>query len=373
MAWLDDLIFGVTGTPSGVDATAPTLGVFGFVFWAVVLVAGLGGGFFIIRWIVLKFSYEGGDEIAPYRIHWMGKYSEVEGNLSVNESFDEEVMEQLERHSQMTFVADIIKNEIRNKDLFVYNFKVTDEGNIIDSFSKKVRIISPVDFTLPKYTWMDQQGKRNLGSVIRREKRRNIVIYHTSKKIAITDEDGNEEDWWVVSPIPMVEGKEVIKYNSSSIAPTPIHLIEVKKIEGAKALAEMGSFAPTFSESIQKYLNVKSERDNFQKLYHEKVEELEDANMENNELKHLLIQKPYVGMEQEAIIPKSVMNFGWILGGGVISFVFMKLLPQLITNVDLEVVEIIGLGMGLGITGFIWKWHTESQKSVLEKQQERRG
>ncbi len=195
MAWLDDIVEGVLGVPSGVDASAPALGVLGWIFWIVVAGVVIFGGFFVLRFIFLKFSYEGGDEIAPYRFHWMGKYSEVEGNLSKNDSFDDEVMAQLERHSDMKIIVDMVKNEIRNKKLFIYNFKVTDEGNIIDSFSRKVRIISPVDVTLPKYTWMDQQGKRNFGSVIRREKRRNIVIYHTSKKITILDENGNEEDF----------------------------------------------------------------------------------------------------------------------------------------------------------------------------------
>jgi len=238
MAFLDDLIFGGLGVQPTVDASLPALGILGFVFWIVVLVVGGAGSFFVLRWAYLKYSYEGANEIAPYRIHWMGKYGNVEGNLSVNDSFDEEVMVQLERHSEMKFVADMIRNEIRNGNLFIYNFKVTDEGNIIDDFSKKVRIISPIDMTLPKYTWMDSLGKRNFGSIIRREKRRNIVVYHTSEKITIIDEDGSEEDWWILSPIPMVDAKELFRYSGSGIPETPVHYIEVKKIEGAKALPD---------------------------------------------------------------------------------------------------------------------------------------
>ncbi len=371
MALLDDIIQGVTGVGAGQDASIPALGAIGFIFWIVIAIGSIGGGFFVLRYIFLRFSYEGGDEIAPYRFHWMGKYSEVEGNLSHNDSFDEEVMAQLERHSDMKIVVDMVKNEIRNKQLFVYNFKVTDEGNVIDSFSRKVRIISPVDVTLPKYTWMDQQGKRNFGSVIRREKRRNIVIYHTSRKITIYDEDGNEEDWWIISPIPMVDEKLVLKYTSKSLSPTPIHLIDIIKIEGGKAIAELGSFAPTFAESIQKYLTVRSERDNYRELYQIKVEELEDANMMNNNLKHLLHQKPYIPLEQDTETTKSVMNFGWIIGGAVISFIMMKLFPELIKDVDLEVMQIMGLGIGLALTGLMWRFYTESNKTHTEKAQER--
>ncbi len=368
MALLDDLIFGGLGTPPTQDASEPVLGILGFVFWIVVAIGGIGGGFFILRWLLLKFSYDEGEIIAPYRIIWQGKFASIEGNLSVNESFDEEVMTQLERHSEMKFASEIIKNEIRNKNLFVYNFRVTDEGNVVDSFTKKSRIISPVDMTLPKYTWLDSLGKRNLGSVIRREKRRNIMVFHTSRKITILDEDGNEEDWFVLSPIPMTDVQsEVIKFNSQSITDLPVHYVEITKIEGFKALTEFGSFAPTLAESIQKFLQVKSERDRFSQLYADKVIELEDKNLQVNKLTHMLTQKIYVGKEQEDTGFKSKMSFGWILASGFVCFLFMKILPEFITTIDLVVVQLMGVGIGLALVGFMYKYQEEKDKSVEEK------
>ncbi len=368
MALLDDLIFGGLGTPPTQDASEPALGILGFVFWVVIALGGIGGGFFILRWLLLKFSYDEGEIIAPYRIIWQGKYASIEGNLSVNESFDEEVMTQLERHSDMKYASQIIRNEIRNKNLFVYNFRVTDEGNVVDSFSKKSRIISPVDMTQPKYTWLDSQGKRNLGSVIRREKRRNIMVFHTSRKVTILDEDGNEEDWFILSPIPKTEEQsEIIKFNSQSITPTPVHYIEITKIEGFKALTEFGSFAPTLAESIQKFLQVKSERDRFAQMYAEKVQELEDKNLKVNKLTHMLTQKIYVGKEQEDTGFKSRMTMGWILASGFVCFLMLKILPEFITTIDLVVVQLMGVGIGLALVGFLYKYYEEKSKSVDEK------
>jgi len=367
MAWLDDLVFGLFGNQPTVDATAPALGILGFIFWVVVLLGGGFGGFFVLRWLWLKYSYEGAIEIAPFRIHWMGKYGNVEGNLSINESFDEEVMVQLERHSTMKFVADMIRNEIRNGNLFIYNFKLTDEGQIVDSFSRRIRIISPIDMTLPKYTWMDSLGKRNFGSILRREKRRNIVVYHTSQKITIVDEDGNEEDWWIICPVPMVESKELFRYNGSGIPDTPVHYIEIKKIEGAKALAEMGSFAPTLAESIQKFLQVRNERDNYAQMYTDKVQELEDSNMEKNQLKHLLTQKVYVGREEDAIPPKSRMNFGWLVMMAFATLFFNVILPEFVVGVDILVTQMLGTGIAVLLIGFAWKYSEEKNKSIEEK------
>jgi len=342
MALLDDLIRGALGNPPTTDASEPALGILGFVFWVVVLLGGLGGGFFVVRYLLLRFSYDEGEMIAPFRIIWQGKFASIEGNLSVNDNFDEEVMTQLERHSDMKFASQIIRNEIRNKNLFVYNFRVTDEGNVVDSFTKKTRIISPVDMTLPKYTWLDSLGKRNLGSVIRREKRRNIMVFHTSRRVTILDEDGNEEDWFILTPIPMTEAQnEVVKFNSRSVTETPVHYIEVTKIEGFKALTEFGSFAPTLAESIQKYLQVKSERDRFAQMYQDTNQELENANMKINQLTHMLTQKIYVGKDTDVTPHRVAMTFGWLLASAFVSFLFMKIMPEFITSIDLVVVELI--------------------------------
>lgn len=194
------------------------------------------------------------------------------------------------------------------------------------------------------------------------------MLFYTSKKVTILDEDGNEEDWFVISPIPEVEAEsEIVKFNSQSITDTPVHYIEISKIEGFKALTEFGSFAPTLAESIQKFLQVKSERDRFAQMYQEKVEELEDKNLQVNKLTHMLTQKIYVGKEQEETGFKSRMTFGWILASGFVCFLMLKILPEFITSIDLVVVQLMGVGIGLGLVGFLYKYYEDKNKTVEEK------
>lgn len=369
MGLLDDLLYGFTGVPTE-EASSATLGLLGFIFWLVVIIGGTFGGFLLLRIAWLKFSYEGEIQIAPYRIIWMGRYGEIEGNLSKNDSFDDETMDGLEQHTQLKIVKDIVKDQIKNQKFFVYNFKVTDEGDILESLSRKVRIISPADLTLPMYTWLDTKGKRNLGSILRREKRRNVVVYHTSRKETVFDEDGNEVDFWIVSPIPMVEAKTAIGFDSKAITPTPSHFIDIFKLEGGKALAEIATLAPILAESIKKFLHVKDERDNYAKLYDQEVEAHQNTNMEKENFKHQLAQRLYIGDKPKEFVAKSIMNFGWLLGTAVLVFFFVVVLPEYLPSLDLIVAQMVGMGIGVAIIGFLWMYMTEKQKTPEEKRLE---
>jgi len=369
MGLLDDLLFGFTGQPEA-EATASTLGILGFIFWLVVIAGAIFGGFIIFRMAWLKFAYEGDIEIAPYRLIWMGKYGEIEGNLSLNDSFDDETMDGLEQHTKLKFMKEIIKDQIKNQKLFVYNFKITDEGQVLEDFSKKIRLISPADLTLPKFTWLDQRGKRNLGSILRREKRRNVVVYHTSRRETVFDEDGIEVEYWILSPVPMVEAKEAIGFDSKAISPVPAHFIDVIKLEGGKAIAQLAVLAPILAESIKKFLHVKQERDNYANLYDQEVENHQQTNMEKEELKHQVAQRMYIGTDQKPIIPTSVMNAGWILGTALLVFILVVVLPEYITSVDLIVAQMIGMGVGVGIVLLLYAWYSEKQKSPEQKRLE---
>jgi len=361
MSLLDDLIFGFSDKPT-TEGSEPILGILGFVFWIVIIIGATFGGFIIIRMAWLKFAYEGGIEIAPYRFIWMGKYGEIEGNLSLNDSFDDETMEGLEQHTELRFVKSIVQDQIKNGQLFVYNFKITDEGDILEDFAKKVRIISPADITLPKYTWLDTRGKRNLGSILRREKRRNVVCYHTSRRETVFDEDGHEVEYWIISPLPMVDAKEEIGFTGKPITPAPAHFIDVIKIEGGKKLAEIATLAPILAEALKKYLHVKAERDNYAKLYDAEVEKNQETNMEKEELKHKLSQKIYVGLEPEPIIPKSVMNMGWIIGTAMVTFFCTLIIPEYLPNMDEVIAQFVGMGIGLSIMVMLYAYVTGKEK-----------
>jgi len=230
--------------------------------------------------------------------------------------------------------------------------------------------------TMPEYSWMDQQGKRNIGSVLRKERRRTIVLYPSSKNEVVFDEDGNEVDYWIVSPVPMVKAKTTVEFKKTLVGgkiievidPTPKHIIDIIKIEGGLAIARVAELAPILAESVKKFLQVKHERDVFAQLFDEKMDEIQLTNMEKQNLKHQLNQKEYVGFGVEEVEHKTDMNFGWLIGMAIVIFLFMKVLPEFLSPpMDLVVAELIGVGIGIGIVGFLWKYITESNKSATDK------
>ncbi len=368
MSLLDDIIFGFSGTPSE-EATSTTLGIIGFLFWVAIIIGAVIGGFLLFRMLWLKFQYEGHFEIAPFRFIWMGKFGEIEGNLSLSEAFDDEEMEMIEQHTEVKFAKEVVKEQIKNKKLFIYNFKITDEGDVLEDFSRKVRLISPVDLTLPRFTWLDSKGKRNLGSIVRREKRRNVVLYHTTQRFTVLDEDRNDVEYWIVSPVPMVDAKTVVQWLGNPIKPVPTHYIDIIKLEGGRALGQLAELRPILDEAIKKFTHVLAEKKNYEKLYNDEVEAHERTNMEKENLKHQKAQKMYVGDDEKPVEPVSKMNAGWIIGTAVTVFFMVVVLPEFLVSLDLIIAQFIAFGIGTALMIFMWAWLNKNEGTITDKQE----
>jgi len=199
-----------------------------------------------------------------------------------------------------------------------------------------------------------------------------LVCYHTSRREEVFDEDGHPIEYWIVSPVPMVDAKTVIGFDNKPIQPAPAHFIEIIKIEGGKALAQIATLAPILAEAIKKKLHLEKERNNYAQLYDQEVNAHQRTNMEKEELKHLLTQKIYVGREVEPVIPKSIMNAGWILATGITVFFFVVVLPEYLTSMDLIIAQMIGMGVGLGMIMMLWAWVSGKEKAPEQKRVEGR-
>lgn len=371
---LEDLLFGFTGTPTE-DATAGVLGAIGFLFWIFIVIGGFVGGTYIFRIIWMKFQYDvkdGGLELFPIRIIWMGKFGSIEGNLSANNSFDEETMIGLEEHTGLKFDKEIVKEQIRNKKLFVYNLKITDEGDILEDFSKKVRLISPVDLADPKYNWLDTKGKRNLGSIIRREKRRNVVLYSTTQRYSVFDEDKNYEqvEYWTISPLPMVDAKTPVQFIGNPIKPVPTHFIDIIKFEGGKQLSQFLEIKPALTEALEKLGQARAEAKNYERLYSKEVNTNQTINMEKEDLKHELAQKKYIEGGEPVIEVKPSMNIAWILGSALMVFFLVVMLPEYLTSMQLIMAQFLGFGIGTMIIVLLYAYTASKQKDDVQKKVE---
>lgn len=375
MATLQDLLFGFTGVPTE-EASNATLGAIGFVFWIFIIIGAIVGGTYLFRIIWLKFQYDEGLDIAPYRFIWMGKFGEIEGNLSVNETFDDEDMTGIEVHTGLKFDHEIVKEQIKNRNLYVYNFRITDEGDVQEDFSKKVRIVSPDNLQDQKFTWLDTKGKRNLGSIVRREKRRNVVLYSTTKRYTVFGQDKGEEiEYWVVSPLPMVDAKTTVQYKKDIkngeivevIDPTPVHFIDIKKLEGGKALSQFLELKPTLDEALAKLEAERVEKRNYEKLFNQEVRKLQIINFEKEELKHKLSQRKYIKGDETIEEHKPDMNIAWILGSALMVFFLVVLLPQYLVSMQLIMAQFMGFGIGTVIIILLFLYASSKKKQEMKE------
>jgi len=344
-----------------------TAGIIGFVFWIAIIV---GGSFFVFlgsRWIYIKISFEGeGEELGRYKLHFMG-FSTMEGNLSRNDTFSKDNLDWMRREEGIKLAPNFIEQMQNENNLNVYNYKVTEEGDITTDLSKRTRIISSAPLESSDYSWLDQKPKRTLMNIIRGEKMRNVVIYKSYEKYTIINEDENEEDWYIVAPIPLVKSQEYFGFKEEQ-HPKIYHLLDIRQIVTAKPLAELASYATTLAFAIQQNTHIKKIAENFEKMYKEKVSELADENMEKNELRHLLSQKKYVDYGKEELEETKSSDIAWMLGAmfaGVISFM---LFPQFIPNVPN--IEWLGFIISVAIMIFLKKFSDDQNKPIERKLKE---
>jgi len=297
------------------------------VLWIIVIVSVITGGtalFIVARWIKRKIDYEG-EEIGLFDIMIMGKYV-LQGNLSINDSFDIENLEVLAEEAQrekkenktgkssLEIIPQVIMQMMKEGKVFIYYYKVTDDSEILDKLNSRTRIISSGQLESNEFSWLEQRGKRSIRSVLRKEKRRQVVVYHSAKRYEIMNEDENYDDWWIVSPIPKVEAEQHFGFNSKAVGGMEHHLF-LNLIQGGKNLASIASYISSLTDAITKAEFYKQQYKNFQEIHKKVVQEKIALNGEINRLKMLLSQKKYVDYGKEELLKKQASDIGLILGG----------------------------------------------------------
>ncbi len=341
-----------------------TAGIAGFIFWIALIIGGAFFAFLITRVVYIKISFEGeGEVLGRYKLHFMG-FSTMEGNLSRNESFSKDNLDWLRKEEGIKLAPNFIEQMQNENNLNLYNFKVTDEGDITTNLSKRTRIISSSPLESSDFSWLDQKPKRTLMNILRGEKMRNAVIYKSFEKYTIINEDENEEDWYIIAPVPLVKSKRYFGFKHEEV-PDLYHLLDIKQIVTAKPLAELASYATTLAFAIQQNEHINKTAKNYENMYTEKVAELADVEMEKNELRHLLSQKKYVDHGKEELEERKTSDIAWVIGGmfaGVISFM---LFPQFIPNVPN--VEWLGFIIALAIIVFLKKIADDQNKPIEKR------
>ena len=208
------------------------------------------GAVITIVWLRRKFDFEGsGEPIGRVHIEIMGKYA-LEGNLAEWQMIDPEQLDLLKQHEELKVVPDVLKQMYKEKQLFIYTLKNPDDSDIMDKLGNRTFIISSGDLKTDTYSWFSQKGKFTFRSIFTKEKTRNIVVYSSAKKVSVLNEDRNLDDWWIMSPLPIVEQKSVVGFDGK--IGDMAHHIEIKEITNGKSLASALNFTPFVTDALSK-------------------------------------------------------------------------------------------------------------------------
>jgi len=349
---------------------APELGTGVLTFFLIILVLVFIsiGTFFWVTKIAQKVSFEG-EEICRMRITIQGKYT-LEGNLSKNDSFDEEKLDELKEKAELKVIVGIIEQLKKIGKLFIYNFKVTDDTDATDEFAKKTRIISPNKLESDTYSTPSQRGKRFFTNPFQSQARRNCIFVHTTRRVTIINEDKQEEDWWFACPLPIVEQGMYNYLKDNPFPNEPVHYYNIENIQGSKAIAEYASATTTLTKALQANKHVVKERNAYEKLYNQILDKLEISEMEKNSLEEEVSQKKYVDTGREEWLKKQKENFAWSILSGVAVFVGVVAIPDAFPNYPYTTMQIIGMAIGLAMTGIIFKFFTDKQKDITKQRVE---
>lgn len=322
------------------------------IFFAIII-AGLIVIALLIYWVAGKIKekvdYEG-KRVCKMRITIQGSFT-IEGNLALNDSFDEEVLEQFESQEDVRVVKGIIDQLKKEDKLFVYNYKVTDDTNADEDFADRTRIISPVQIESPLYSWEDQQSKRPILKFWEAETFRNCVFVHTTKKIRIKNEEGDDEDYWIACPLPKTESKRYVTLYDNPFPNAPVNMFNIIKMESAKGLTQMHSIAKTFSKAVEYNKSLVDERDLYFGLHKELLRKYEEVNIEKNDLEEELAEKPYINIGKEAYKRQQTLGAFWIVLSAVATGFSMLMFPAMFPQDDLQLTMIAGMVVGMIIAG----------------------
>ncbi len=297
-----------------------------------------------------RFDFEGsGSPIGHYRIDIMGKYA-LEGNLAEWEMIDDEELDLLKQEEQLKVVPDVLKQMYREKTLFIYTMKNPDDSDIMDKFGNRIFIISSGNLKTDVYSWENQKGKFTWRSLLTKERTRNVVAYSSAKKVQVLNEDRNLDDWWILSPLPMVQEKEVVGFDNRAIGGMTHH-IEIKEITNAKALASALDFAPFVTNALLKNEHLRNELNETTRQLEKTITDLHESNQKVQKKKRQLGQKEYVVSGKVESLHKEKQNVMMAIVAVILGSMAVMFIPDFFPKLPEQTAQFIGMIIALIIIG----------------------
>ena len=346
MTLAEEIGIGVVGFASSLTSS------FGLIAIIVFLLAIGFVGLVIIILIRRRFDFEGhGEPLGHYSIEIMGKYSLI-GNLAEWEMVDEEQLNLLKQEEKLAIVPDVIKQMYKEKTLFIYTMKSPDDSDILDKFGNKVFIISSGNLKSDVYSWTSQKGKFTIRALFTKERTKFVIAYSSAHKVQVLNEDRNIDDWWIISPLPMVDQKQVIGFDGRAVGGMSHH-IEIREIQNAKALAHSLDFVPFVTNALLKNEHLRKELDETNKQLEKLHVEFRSVNQKLQKKKMQLGQKPYVINGKLEEKKKESMNIIMMIVSVILGAMSAMYLPQFFPNMAVQSAQFIGMVIAIAIIGGI--------------------
>jgi hypothetical protein len=360
MTIVEDISSGASGLFSGLLQGTSTIAI------VLVIIAVAFIGLIVIIQLRRRFDFEGsGSPIGHYSINIMGKYS-LEGNLAEWEMIDDEELDLLKQEEQLKVVPDVLKQMYKEKTLFIYTMKKPDDSDIMDKFGNRVYIISSGNLKSDIYSWENQKGKFTWRSLLTKERTRNVVAYSSARKVQILNEDRNLDDWWIISPLPMVDEKQVIGFNNRAIGGMSHH-IEIKEITNAKASAL--DFAPFVTNALLKNEHLRNELDEITRQLEKTTKNLHESNQKFQKKKRQLGQKEYVVSGRVESLQKENQNVMMSLIAVILGAMAVMFIPDFFPKLATQTAQFVGMIIAIIIIGglsFIQNKNKEKENKVIE-------
>jgi hypothetical protein len=362
MTIVEDISSGASGLFSGLLQGTSTIAI------VLVIIAVAFIGLIVIIQLRRRFDFEGsGSPIGHYSINIMGKYS-LEGNLAEWEMIDDEELDLLKQEEQLKVVPDVLKQMYKEKTLFIYTMKKPDDSDIMDKFGNRVYIISSGNLKSDIYSWENQKGKFTWRSLLTKERTRNVVAYSSARKVQVLNEDRNLDDWWIISPLPMVDEKQVIGFNNRAIGGMSHH-IEIKEITNAKALASALDFAPFVTNALLKNEHLRNELDEITRQLEKTTKNLHESNQKFQKKKRQLGQKEYVVSGRVESLQKENQNVMMSLIAVILGAMAVMFIPDFFPKLATQTAQFVGMIIAIIIIGglsFIQNKNKEKENKVIE-------
>ncbi len=315
-----------------------------------------------------RFDFEGsGSPIGHYRIDIMGKYA-LEGNLAEWEMIDDEELDLLKQEEQLKVVPDVLKQMYKEKTLFIYTMKNPDDSDIMDKFGNRIFIISSGDLKSDVYSWENQKGKFTWRSLLTKERTRNVVAYSSAKKVQVLNEDRNLDDWWILSPLPMVSEKQVVGFDNRAVGGMTHH-IEIKEITNGKALASALDFAPFVTNALLKNEHLRNELNETTRQLEKTTTDLHESNQKVQKKKRQLGQKEYVVSGRVEATQKEKQNIMMALVAVVLGSMSVMFIPDFFPKLAPQTAQFVGMIIAIIIIGglaYIQNKNKEKEQKMID-------